>query len=283
MTRCSPASRSSPGGGRCTWWRRGRCWSTRPRPGTLLGDAAPGAVRRRGRRRWPIPAAGASSWSWPGATGPASRRGTTSARAVGSRRHRRRVVHHAPEPADGHDTGAGHGAGADPDRDPPDRAHPREPSTTAGWTARGRYDLRERFDTRDEAWLGSLRSGCRWAGAGAVARAAADRGRLRAARPARRPAGQPRGRVAGPARRAAAADRDQRRAGLLRHRPHVGVDARPGGARRSSTGPTCSSAGPTGPGCSATTPPTWSATATAGWWPPAPGRTSTAGATRSSG
>ena len=32
------------------------------------------------------------------------------------------------------------------------------------WTVRGRYDLRDRFETRDEEWLASLRSGCRWVG-----------------------------------------------------------------------------------------------------------------------
>ena len=74
------------------------------------------------------------------------------------------------------------------------------------------------------------------------------------------------------------AQRHQRRAGLLRHRAHLGVAPRPDGYR-SSTTPTCSSAGPSGPGSSATTPPTWCATATAGWSRPAPGATSTAAAT----
>ena len=37
----------------------------------------------------------------------------------------------------------------------------------ADWTVRARYDLRERFETRDEAWLGSLRTGCHWTGPGA--------------------------------------------------------------------------------------------------------------------
>lgn len=34
----------------------------------------------------------------------------------------------------------------------------------AGWVARGRVDLRDRLDVRDEAWLGSLRTGQRWEG-----------------------------------------------------------------------------------------------------------------------
>jgi hypothetical protein len=33
-----------------------------------------------------------------------------------------------------------------------------------GWTARGRVDLRDRLDTRDESWLAGLRTGQRWAG-----------------------------------------------------------------------------------------------------------------------
>ncbi len=37
---------------------------------------------------------------------------------------------------------------------------------TDGWTVRARYDLRDRFGTRDESWLETLRSGCRWAGPG---------------------------------------------------------------------------------------------------------------------
>jgi hypothetical protein len=37
-----------------------------------------------------------------------------------------------------------------------------------GWTARGRVDLRDRLDTRDEAWLASLRTGQRWVGRGAT-------------------------------------------------------------------------------------------------------------------
>lgn len=36
------------------------------------------------------------------------------------------------------------------------------------WTARGRYDLRDRHDTRDEGWLATLRSGCRWAASGSA-------------------------------------------------------------------------------------------------------------------
>ena len=44
----------------------------------------------------------------------------------------------------------------------------------------------------------------------------------------------------------------------------------------SSTAPTCSSGGPTSRACTATTRRTWSATATDGWSPPAPGATSTA-------
>ena len=39
--------------------------------------------------------------------------------------------------------------------------------SAGGWTVRGRYDLRDRFETRDEAWLGSLRSGTCWRGPGA--------------------------------------------------------------------------------------------------------------------
>ncbi len=34
------------------------------------------------------------------------------------------------------------------------------------WVVRARYDLRGRFETRDETWLGTMRSGCRWAGPG---------------------------------------------------------------------------------------------------------------------
>ncbi len=46
----------------------------------------------------------------------------------------------------------------DPDRDPD--------ADDDGWTVRGRVDLHDRVDTRDEAWLAALSTGHRWTGTG---------------------------------------------------------------------------------------------------------------------
>ena len=139
-----------------------------------------------------------------------------------------------------------------------------------GWRARGRVDLEERVDTRDE---GVLRGPARRSGR------IGDRGRalrrLRRAGPARpalrhHPGGRP-----GPGRRRPRADRHPRRAGLLRHRAHRRVVPGPADPRPEPPRRTSSSADPTGRACSATTRRTWSATATGGWWRPPPGTTST--------
>nr|WP_218851637.1 hypothetical protein [Nocardioides panaciterrulae] len=60
----------------------------------------------------------------------------------------------------------------------PDRSPGRDPDPDrgpVGWTVRGRVDLRDRVDTRDEAWLAALTTGHRWVGSGAP-----PGGRLRA-------------------------------------------------------------------------------------------------------
>ena len=92
-----------------------------------------------------------------------------------------------------------------------------------GWVARARHDLREVLDTRDEAALADL----------VVDLPAGGRRRrsLRPARPARHEVRHHRGRDAPARRRDRVADRDLGRSGVLRHRAHQCVVARPRHAR----------------------------------------------------
>ena len=133
--------------------------------------------------------------------------------------------------------------------------------------ARGRYDLGTTWTPATPTRSPQLRveahgSTCR-------------RRPLRPARAARHPAGHRRAtaRRCVPTARPAA-ERHLGRAGLLRHRAHLGLGARSRARWRSSTAATCSSDAPTSPACTATTPPTSCATATSGWSRPAPGATS---------
>ena len=94
---------------------------------------------------------------------------------------------------------------------------------SGSWVARARYDLVDDLDPRDESVLAGL--------AVEAPRNCHARRRLRAARPARRAAGDRRRRHAVSARAATSAHRDLRRTGVLRHRAHPRVGARPDDVR----------------------------------------------------